>query len=172
MKNKFFVLALPRSRTYWLSKFLSTESCEVEHDGSMNYRSIEEMIDNMPDGNCDTALALHWEKLQGKVVVIDRDLEECIMSCKKLNIEIDEIFMSKIALSLKAASEVHPVVPYNDLSYENTCKWIFEYLTGEVFDRDHWLKFNETKIEVLPFRHIEKMYQKRENIMAMYGEFL
>lgn len=167
----FFVLALPRSRTLWLSKFLTTQKCTVEHDGSCEYRTVKEMLENMPDGNCDTALALRWRDLSGKIVIILRDFVEVKKELYSLGL-LDEIFIEKVWNSLLEASKVCPTIYYEDLKKEDTCKWIFEYLTGEVFNKERWEELDKTIIQVNVEEEKKRFIENKENIISFYRGYL
>ena len=170
-RNKFFVLALPRSRTYWLSKFLSTDTCVVEHDGCCNYPDVKTMLRDMPDGNCDTGLALLWEKLEGRIVVVLRSYADCVESLKRIGFS-DSVWLETIYKSLLDAANIHPSVRYKDLDNEATCKWLFEYLTQETFDRDRWVEMKSKILEVSIEDELERFAKNNENIRSMFGEFL
>lgn len=170
-RSKFFVLAMPRSRTYWLSKFLTTDSCKVEHDGCCNYSSVEDMQKRMPDGNCDTALALLWRQLEGKVVLIDRDYDECLLELKKMGFD-DSTTLRKIKWSLDEAKKVHPVIKFEDLGKEEVCKWLFEYLTEEPFDKERWSNMDKIIMQVSVKDEMERFKSNEENLRLMFGGFI
>lgn len=171
MREKFFILGLPRSRTYWLSKFLDTPTCKVEHDGSCNYSSVDDMHENMMDGICDTALVLHWRKLIGKVVVIDRDYSEVVESLKEIGLP-ESGFLKQIRDAVIEAKKVHTWIPYHFLQNENICKMLFEDMTGETFDRERWAIMDKQILTVPVQEELERFKAASANIHSFYGEFL
>ena len=166
------MLALPRSRTYWLSKFLTTDTCKCEHDGCCNYSSIDEMLEKMPDGNCDTALALVFDKLKdSKVVIIYRNYHECLDALKEIGFEENSV-LKKIRYKLLDAAVAFPCVGFHDLDKEDTCRWLFEYLTEEKFDRERWLKMKDEIAEVSVPDELLRFKSNAANLHKMFGEYL
>lgn len=170
LKDKFFVLGLPRSRTYWLSKFLTTNSCKVEHDGSILYSSLEELHSKMPQGNCDTRLLLHWKNLKGKIVLIDRDYIEVCKSLENIGFLGNTLELCRLKLALEEAKKIYPVIKFDDLQKEEVCKWLFEYLTEERFDSIRWKQLNKLNLQVDLDKEVFKISQWKYKWQVLYKE--
>lgn len=171
-KDKFFVLSMPRSRSFWLSKFLTTDKCRCEHDASIEYHSIQDMLEGDYDGMCDTALALRWRELRGyKVVVIIREYGACLESLEEMGL-CDTPALRKIGACIEDAAKSFPHIRYDDLSDESVCRWLFEYLTEEKFDRERWLLMDREILTVSMEDEIHRFQERAANIVSLYGEFL
>lgn len=178
MREKFFVLAVPRSRTHWLSHFLTTPTCQVAHEDCYKYSSIDEMLQNMPDGIVDTALIIAWKELKGKIVIIDRDIEDCIKSglirCSQFDghdPEKTKRTFYGLRKILEEAMLVHPVVKFEDLSNEEVCKSLFEYLTEEEFDAERWRAMNSVNLQSDAVRNYQLCQEHGDNIRSLFGRF-
>lgn len=167
----FFVIGLPRSRTYWLSKFLTTDSCKVGHDSSCEYSSIEEMHKKMDNGICDTALAFHWKLLKGKIVIIERDYNDVLRSVSALGM-VESASLRKIYDALQEAKQFYPCISYKDLQKKSVCKELFEYLTGEKFDSVRWKRMDKEIITVSVDEEMTRFKNNSENIQSLYGSLL
>ncbi len=76
----FYILALPRSRTCWLSHFLTDESGECAHEGIA--------YSDYPKGwEGDSTTAYPWIKnfikKDDPIIVIHRDIDKCLFSLEK-----------------------------------------------------------------------------------------
>ena len=68
MTTPFLIYALPRSRTYWLSKFLSYGDWVCGHDQIRYFRTIDDIKGwlNLPaTGSAETGIAEWWRVVQG-----------------------------------------------------------------------------------------------------------
>jgi hypothetical protein len=170
-RKKFFVIGLPRSRTAWLSEFLSTPSCKVGHDVCCNFSSVTDLLNSDYDGFCDTGLGLIHDKLIGKIVVVVRNYDDCLKSL--LSIGIPETnSMRKLGYSINAAKLLYPSVSYDDLNNESTCQWLFEYLTEEVFDVAMWKSMKSVNIQVNVESEFARFKENANNLKSMFGESL
>jgi len=79
--SKFFVLALPRSRTYWLANFLG-----CVHEGLYYYPDYADFMKSDHEGDSTTAHLLIKEFIKGeeKKVIIHRDIDEVRRSLRGL----------------------------------------------------------------------------------------
>src|ERR1700739_4123082 len=60
--QKFIIFSLPRSRSFWLSKFLSFGEPRVGHDLAIRCASIEDFVEQLAqvDGTIETGAVLGW----------------------------------------------------------------------------------------------------------------
>jgi len=76
----FFILSLPRSRTAWLSSFLTDDTGICSHEG-IAYSDYPEGLEG------DSTTAYPWIKEHIKkddpIIIIHRDLDECLLSLEK-----------------------------------------------------------------------------------------
>ena len=179
-RDKFYVLATPRSRSNWLSRFLSTPTCTVDHEGSYKYSNVEDMNNrDNPDGIVDTGLSLLWDKLQGKILIVRRNPEDCLKSlilrAKKFNlVRSEDSLREELRIGnacLDAAEAYHPSIGFDDLQNESACKEIFEYLTCEPFDRDRWLNMKDVNLQS-DWAEKKRQLENIDNSKLLYKDFL
>jgi hypothetical protein len=117
------ILALPRSRTYWLSRFLSTDTCEFLHEG------MGDITLNVI-GNASTIPLRETDP--EKTLIIERDFGEVIQSLKKLfpmpkGVEYNlELYQDELD-SIEGYR-----IQFNEIN-ENL-DWIWEYIHGYEMD--------------------------------------
>lgn len=146
---KFIVYGLPRSRTFWLSRYLSYADYECGHDVVRHLRSLEDIKSYfaMPStGACETAAAPFWRLVQQyqpdiKTVVIRRPIDDVIDSLMKQPITYDRALLTPLIMHMdnklnQIERRVPNVlsVPYADLAQEETCKAVFEHCLGYQHD--------------------------------------
>ena len=162
--NPFIVYALPRSRTAWLSAFLTYGDWTCDHEQAIFMRSIEDVktfFDRPHHGTVETAAAQGWHILHHhipelKALVIRRPVEEVVDSMLHAEVgpyKYDEDKLRKAMtygnrmLGQVANALDLPVVDYADLESESTCRGIFEYCLNTEFDRNHFQRLHGQHIE-------------------------
>ena len=159
--SPFVVLSLPRSRTTWLSKFLSYRDWECGHDQLRYMRSLQDVknwlsLDKF--GTCETGGAPFWRLLLKyapdiRVVTIRRPVNEVIGSLAKLGMEnLYEIRNGLVKLDRKL-DQIEGRIPnvrsydYADLEDEATCGELFEFCLPYGHDSEWWKKWNEINVQ-------------------------
>jgi hypothetical protein len=149
----FVIFGLPRSRTYWLSRFLSYGGWECGHEEARRLRSPEDVKAwlSMPaTGTAETAAAPFWRTLQrlapqARVVVIRRPAEEVIASLMRLGIAFDPAVLATVVRGLDTKLDQIEArwpgalaVRYEDLATEATCARVFEHCLPFKHDPAWW----------------------------------
>lgn len=165
-----YILGLPRSRTKWLSVFLETEKCKTSHEESMRHRSIESLENSGYDVVCDTALIQKWRDLKGKIILIERTLDDVEKSLKAIGYPIPRNMLEEFNEHLQEAKKYHQCIMFDELKNESVCKAVFEDVTGEIFNRDRWKKLNNHKIECSMPDLVKEVIKNSENLSKMYGK--
>lgn len=157
----FIVYGLPRSRTFWLSKFLTYADWTCGHEEIRHARSLDDVTSWFKQpcvGTVETAAAPYWRLIQAyepKTVVIRRDVNEVIASLSKLNIAFDPAHMT--ALMKKADAKLDQIehrvpnmmsVKYDDLAKEETCKQIFEFCLPYQHDPNWWSAMSAVNLQI------------------------
>src|ERR1035437_9570619 len=87
MVSPFVIYALPRSRTYWLSKLLSDGLTVCLHDPCVYTHTVQGLVDLLQKPNTgviDTGLCELWQLMpQVKTAVIRRPIAEVVKSLDK-----------------------------------------------------------------------------------------
>lgn len=148
----FIVLALPRSRTYWLSNFLSYREWHCGHDQIQYMRGLEDVISwfSQPHtGSAETAALPFWRLILHyapgiKVVTIRRPVEEVINSLVWSGVTVDEQVRAVIRKADQKLDQIEKRIPgvlsvsYESLRDEMTCARIFEFCLSYRHDRQWW----------------------------------
>lgn len=130
----FFVAGLPRSRTAWLSVFLSQSGRHCWHDGMNGCRTIAEYMEKIGDGG-DSSTGLHlfaFNELypNSNIIVIEKsqdEIESCINWVNKtygIDSRADIHRQNELLLSTKGLR-----VKQSEIN--SRLEEIFTYLTGD-----------------------------------------
>lgn len=175
----FIIYGLPRSRTSWLSMFLSYKDWTCHHEKAMHMRSmddVKELFAAANTGSVETGAPygrclLKWFVPNLKEVVILRPLEEVVDSVMKIDLQGISVFdrdkLRKILAKgeralLKIAKDPNVlVVNYDDLHKEEICAKIFEFCLPYKFDKDWWDYYKDLNIQLnmgllIAYRHQNK----------------
>lgn len=160
----FIIFGLPRSRTYWLSRFLTYSGWHCGHDELRHVRSIDDIktwLGQPNTGTAETAAAPFWRTLHNlapdaRVVVVRRrpadvvrslfnlpgldfDLAKLAREVKKLNRKLDQI-EKRLPNVLS--------VQFADLGREETCARIFEHCLPFKHDPAWWAKIAPLNLQI------------------------
>lgn len=149
----FFIIGMPRSRTAWLSNFMTYDGIYCHHEGLNNCNSIQEYEDKIGnDGDSSTGLMLVDIKSlfpDRKLLLIDAPIERTIEFTKETYgvVNLDYIHYMKERLDALDGMRVK----LEDIS--SRTKEIWEYLTDKEYDdkRTKLLStlFVETPVELM-----------------------
>lgn len=165
MTRPFVVYSLPRSRTAWLSHFLTYRDWKCHHEAAITFRDPSEISSFFAGrtGAVETAAAQGWRLIDYHVpniksVVIRRPTKDVIKSMMAVDLggvaTYDEARLWKIMeygnrmLDQIAARPGTLVVDHDALDEESTCSRIFEFCLPYVFDRNWWLAKRVQNIQV------------------------
>lgn len=175
----FIVYALPRSRTAWLSRFLTHGGVRCFHETAVFMRSIEDLQDFLSwpaVGTVETGIAQgHWlvehYAPQAKIAVIRRPVKDVVASVlemKEFEYDIPQLWrnMNYGDRCLRDIAAIPGVLSldFQDLATESGCRRIFEHCHGTSFDREHWLSLKDVNIQVNVQEHLEYYLAHREEI--------
>lgn len=177
MNSTFLICGYPRSRTMWLSKFLTVEGISVctheatEFAGSVDefWRNAESYAQGMDIyGNSDSANifvlpSLLAEKPLTRVVWVDRPITEVANSMANIGMPFNETGLRNL-MTMREMYEEHfdLVVDYEELRIGDVCKMIWEFcLSGIEFDWARWGVFQHQKLgyskeNPMPPKHFQK----------------
>lgn len=174
----YLIFALPRSRTTWLSVFLSNESGLCYHDKSIEFATLKAIhewgLDNPNCGIIDTALIVHWEKLMEmnpnvRFILIERPLCDVEESLKKINLPIMSLgVLQKNLIEMKKNPRVM-IIQFKDLDDMEMCSKLYEYCTELPFNRDRWELLRRIDMQPRITQIIQDMYKNASNLTSLYG---
>lgn len=145
----FIVYGLPRSRTFWLSQFLSYREWTCGHDEIRHVRSLRDVDDwfSQPcTGTAETAAAPWWRLTHSRVsnlrvVVVRRPVEDVLSSLAALGINGQEPNINRLNVKLDQIERRVPnvlSVKYADLATETGCAQVFEHCLPYLHDTQWW----------------------------------
>lgn len=148
----FIVYALPRSRTAWLSRFLSYGGWHCGHDELRYARSVDDIkswLSQPLTGTAETGAGYFWRTAHkyapdARVVVIRRPVGDVVNSLMGVGLPFDRAAltreMTKLDRKLDQIEErvTNISVPYDALGDEHACASVFEHCLGITHDHDWW----------------------------------
>ena len=182
MTVPFIIYALPRSRTAWLSAFLTYKDWECYHDAAGFMRSMDDVKAFFNSGNVgcvETAASygrclLKWLIPDLREVVILRPVEECIESIMNLDLRGQASFDRKKITKLmergrKTLDKISKdpnvlVINYADLDKEETCKSIFEFCLPYKFDKNWWQEMRHKNIQINMLSLLQYRWKNKDTI--------
>jgi LPS sulfotransferase NodH len=136
----FIVLSLPRSRSYWLSKFLAYGGWTCGHEEIRHLRSLADLASwwSIPmNGSCETAGAPWWRLIPNEVriVTVRRPVYEVHGSLMaKGQFEPQTLGRQLVYLDRKLdqvqARRSCLTLAYQELNWDQACAEMFEYCLG------------------------------------------
>lgn len=161
MTTPFVVFALPRSRTAWVSRYLSYADWSCCHEEVRHARSMEDVtawFSQPCTGTVETAAAPWWRFLRDrdvKVATIRRPVAECVDSMMRLGVLFDEAkligILTKQDHKLDQIEHRLPGVlslGFGELSSEDSCRTLFEHCLPYRHDHDWWQAMAPVNLQV------------------------
>lgn len=154
MTQPFIIYALPRSRTFWLSKFLSHGAWKCGHDELRYIRSLDDiksLLDMPFYGSAETAAGPWWRLIHAMrpdiaTVVIRRSVADVVASLLATGVLFDKPKLLRQMQKMDAKlDQIEARVPgvlsvkFDDLAEEKTCAQLFEHCTGQA-PAETWFK--------------------------------
>lgn len=149
MTQPFIIYALPRSRTTWLSKFLTYGKWQCQHDLCAEVGSVDEAVDFLKQpytGASCSGLVEAWRPLRyklphAKTVAVVRPIEEVKESLRKAGfpkgVEPELQRRWEIMQELLLLNDI-PTFQFGELQHRNVCAKIFEYCLSRPLDIVWW----------------------------------
>lgn len=149
----FIVYALPRSRTAWLSAFLTYRDWTCHHEAAIQMRSVVDAVSFLrcPNtGTAETAAAQGFKIIQHHIpdirsVVIRRPVDDVVDAM--LNVDVSgvatydrRLLQRNMEHGARCLDRITGalVVNYADLEREDVCAAVFEHCLPYRFDRKWW----------------------------------
>jgi hypothetical protein len=147
----FVVFSLPRSRSFWLSRFLTAGGWQCGHDELRHCRSLDDVRSWLAQpltGTVETAGAPFWRLLMEyrpdvRVAVLRRPVAEVVDSLARFGFDPAQMRPVMQRLDAKLAQIAARVpdalsVTSADLDDEAACARVFEHCTGLPHDPQWW----------------------------------
>ena len=180
--SPFLILALPRSRTAWISKFLTYGEWLCGHEQLRYMRSLEDVISwyRMGEiGMAETAAAPHWRLALAlfpdlNVITIRRDRGEVCSSLARLGAEGPQVgtMLERLDRKLdqieRRGTNVMPI-RYHELDTEAGARRLWEATLPYPFDRD-WYKILAPLNIQFSLPHLLRYYAANEKQIVRFAE--
>jgi GNAT superfamily N-acetyltransferase len=157
MSTPFIIYALPRSRTFWLSRYLTFGDYACAHEQSVRMRGPEDVkawFSQDYTGTAETAAAPWWRLIQhyrpdARTLVVRRPAAEVVESLMRLDMlgvcTFDRTLLTQIMQKAdRRLDQIERCVPgslsvrYADLADETTCAQAFEHCLPYPHSHDWW----------------------------------
>lgn len=184
MNPPFIIYALPRSRTAWLSTFLTYRDWRCYHEQAIYMRSMEDVraLFSVPNRGCAETAAIQGRPLIRhaipgiREVVVLRPVDEVIDSLLKLDLGAGLVYDQKLLRrnmeygdrELRKAAKEQGVltIEYDLLKHDWACAAIFEHCLGLPFDRAWWDSLKDQNIQCNTPEIVQYSYKHRPDILA------
>ena len=178
----FIIHALGRSRTAWLSEFLTYRRWLCLHEQAIYLRHPAELpiLFSRPNvGYAETAASFGWPLIRHArpdiiQVVIDRDPDEAgaamMASYDRHGLRYDPGKMGSIFdrghRVLRKISALPDVLTlsYADLDTEAGCRAVFEHCLPYAWDRDWWLRMRDRRVEADVPAIVDYYWRNRDGV--------
>ena len=178
----FIVYALGRSRTAWLSRFLSYRDWACYHEQAIRMRSLADVryfFGHPRRGTVENSAAQGWRIIHHAVpgiraAVIRRPIDEIMDSILCVDLRGIVSYDAGVLRNglnygdrmLRQIGEQPGVLTldYRDLATDAGCAAIFEHCLPYRFDRAHWLALRDHNIQIDVAGYLLYFQQNREAI--------
>lgn len=179
--DPFFVLALPRSRTAWLSTFLTYGGAQCGHDLVVRCANIAEFESAMAHyaGTCETGAATGWKYIRtrwpkARILVVQRDVVEVVESLERNGlrglVDVEALLHREQMLEALSASRRVKTIGFEDLNDVDCCKYVFEWLLRRDFDAGHWASLRDKNIQIDFAKRVEFLQEHRQVLANFSAE--
>jgi hypothetical protein len=184
MIRPYVIFGLPRSRTFWLSRFLTYGGWNCGHDELLHMRGLDDLKSwlSLPkQGTVETGAAPFWRTLkrmapETRVVVVQRDPDRVFKSMMKLGIPFDEdVLMHEIVKlnhkldQIKARWPGALSVTYSGLVSQDNCAEIFEYCIPYKHDFEWWNAMKAINLQVDLAAEIRYLHAHQPQLTKLAG---
>lgn len=163
MRTPFVVFSLPRSRSAWLSRFLTYGEWSCGHEELRHMRSLDDVrawFSQPCTGTAETAGAPWWRMLErfapeARVLVVRRPAAEVVESLLKVpGCAFDREALARHIVRLdrkldqiEARLQNVMSVAFAELDQEAVCAKAFEHCLPYPHDHDHWAKWSGQNVQ-------------------------
>jgi hypothetical protein len=176
MASPFIVFSLPRSRSAWLTHFLSYPPKRVGHDVIVYCNHVTDfikMFSSGMDGTCETATVLGHRLIrhllpQVKFAVVRRPLAEVVASLAAFGLSAPsgELEARDAMLDQVEALPGTLALKYDELDSPDFCRRLFEFCHPDVdFEVEWWAQCSRFNIQVEMGKQVA-LLQERQPFLA------
>lgn len=179
--DPFIVFALPRSRTYWLSRWLATAAlAPVGHDTAIEADSVDIFLEclfrnvrgTVETGAVDAAPLVMRAIPNCRVAVVLRSVSEVAASLASAGFpfELRELERRAAALEQLAGQPGVFLCLADDLGDVRTCAKLQEHLLGRAFVYQAWDAWQGSRTVIEPGPRLARLAERHDAIAALKQE--
>ncbi|HUY04996.1 MAG TPA: hypothetical protein VMV33_17090 [Rhodocyclaceae bacterium] len=178
----YVILGLPRCRTAWLARFLSTPERPCLHEPSRRYKDVEDLRAALADDAAaisDSMLTMRWRQIlrwrpDCRIVVVHRPVSEVVTSAAWVGLAHPNFRPLLLSLTRRIA-ELQAVgmvlsVPFASLAHEAVCGSVYEFCRQQPMSSSHWRFWAGTKVEADVPQMLDEVAANMAGIRATYPE--
>ena len=184
---RFIVFALPRSRSKWLSVFLTYRDWRCEHEGLMfcdTLADVRAWLARPCTGTVETAAVPLWKLLEGcapdvRVVTLRRPIPAVLASLRATGLRFDRGHMHRTLENaerrlddIEAALPDALAVRFADLDDEATCARVFEHCLPYRHDPAWWRQLASQNIQVDMRQMARSVAQRQRRLHDLTAQVL
>lgn len=167
MKNYFFILGLPRTRTSWLANFFTYTDVFCYHEALKFCTKIQDMKDLLDEleepnvGNSDCSLINYFDEIHktfpnAKYVLVERRPNEVVESLLDFQLMDDyektEKWIDSVVDKIKNIKKNYGIytIKYEDLNNMEVIKDMWSYIMPhQKFNKNRWFSLDEIYVNIL-----------------------
>lgn len=179
----FFVLSLPRSRSAWMSHYLSYDGARVGHDTLVECDNVAQFLSQFSEsglaGSCETGAMVGWRLLKQKlpearICVVLRDVADVAVSLAKQGLLVDTRELEARAAMLEMLAEQPGVLvlEYDELSLPEVAGALFEFCLERPFDFGWWERMENINIQLDFGARVDRLRSRAPALAALKAEVI
>jgi len=178
--ESFILFGLPRSRTKWLSEFLSYGKWNCHHDLPVYSESLGEILDTLGkphSGSSETGLVRAYFAIREKypnikIVVVLRPWQEVKKSAADIGWNIPDWYLIEEEGYLKKLANMPNVVTvgFDELNYFSGCEAVFSHCLGKKLFPEWFEKFRAQNIQIDMADRFQRLVKNNEKILSIFDE--
>jgi len=167
----FVVFSLPRSRSHWLSFFLTYGDWQCGHDEMRRCRSLDDVKSWLAQpytGTAETGGAPFWRLLlhyrpDARIVTIRRPVDEVLRSLTATGVVFDASIGPLMERLDRKLDQIEHRVPgvrsfaYDELKTEAACAALFEHCLPYRHDHARWERLDQLNLQI-NFSHMVRYF--------------
>jgi len=166
----FVIFSLPRSRSFWLSKFLTYGHWTCGHDVCLNFENLEDLrkyYSQERTGSCETGAMEYYKVFRQlvpelKFVVVRRELDEVKKSLWKFGITLDDAESKLEALREISKLPNTLTIHFDKLDIPSSARALWEFVLPVPFDNQWFNYFKSRNLQINMRERVNKISVNKE----------
>lgn len=179
----FLIFTKARSRSFWLSRWLTHGGWTVHHDPSLEFHDLTDLARLLLPGRVgivDTSLGFRWRDALGtrpdaRVVTVRRPILDCHASLEAMGLATDATLAYLLAME-DCLDEIERSVPCFRIDFERMGNarsmrqlWRHCFDGMEPWDGERFRTMNKANLQVDMDAELRRVIPKLDRLNAFYG---